>query len=1147
MGGKEKPDKKRSLFKSLFGKTDSLTVDLPPSDRTLEKTSHSNGARPSSKQQQDVPPPADPPNSKRPSFQIHRKPDNGSVPFKSPGVPEAQAALPGRRTFAPSKAGSGQPPQKGGPDGGTDSSAKKDSPASTHRRATCFGTPVLVLEGSEGVTLELFLDEYRRNVPSFPSTLSGGTTAPVLRIESWATSLNGVLRVTNKQKPFVSARLAIMLFTGQGRTGIPVNDPEAPSAAGLHSRPIARSAAYIWKEPVLVESGQHEFPFIIPLSAGVPATLTTFSPAHANRVDVWHAAFVKMRRNEMDNIIGRQDLVLQKCLPESSNLKDTTRSKTATGSIAEEMIDFRAEGADMCDVDGASFKVVFQASRNNLNGNLVLMDAVECQWKERVTLREGRAGAVTRLERALHAPIRIALPPDATDLPLTFSTGFDTPIQPDGEFDGVKVTHEVVFTVEYFLTPLAEQMTRELVVVPVRFLASIQGPAASPTVTETPPSLPPSPPSSNMLIGGSISDYSASAAEAARRMSHQSQQSQGSFQSNPLMMPQIRLQADTVSRKGSQTSSVSHQTGKRFRAEHDFYPSEEDEVQLAIGDTVVIWQSFEDGWATGENLRTGAKGFFPLNALEENAWNVSEAAAAGLLAPIQSEGQFKTCARQASRVPTHRSSGSTSRESRPPLPSDAGTRRDPSVAGGQNLAVNTSALFQASSAPHSAPAATYPVEAAPISSSSGPASPASTHGFMPTVLQYGFDTATSLPTPRFEYNTPQYQAASPQSITDGASSLQSSAGQHSSGHSHPTPDPEPVLVPLDTSSSAARLPSANSPPLYQFAPSLSSSPLTTDTPDSSTSYINHGSASISQHLRSHSIPPQQHFQDQQQQQQILLQYQIQLQQQRELHQQQQYHIQQLLAMQQQQLPQIWDNRASLAPSHRVSTFAPPVGHGSFYGSSGLDAFASLNLGDPYQQQQQQAPLSAPSDLNSSRASHHSSVLLGSGVPGGLQQPPTLPLLPLPWQSIADFVPQEPGEVELRVGDAIIVEKTLESGWCLGENLRTMDRGYFPATSVAPTPQEQQPSQLPDAAPSYELVASPSLPTPQMASPTTTIATSSSPHTPVTAPVVTEERLSGIQTLLKQLDLDLVQGRVDPQEYLKRRDDLTARAARASPS
>jgi len=56
---------------------------------------------------------------------------------------------------------------------------------------------------------------------------------------------------------------------------------------------------------------------------------------------------------------------------------------------------------------------------------------------------------------------------------------------------------------------------------------------------------------------------------------------------------------------------------KYCKAIYPFSKSMEDELELEANDLVDITKKFDDGWATGINLRSGQEGFFPLNCLLE--------------------------------------------------------------------------------------------------------------------------------------------------------------------------------------------------------------------------------------------------------------------------------------------------------------------------------------------------------------------------------------------------------------------------------------------------------------------------------------------------------------------------------------------------
>ncbi|KAJ3414235.1 hypothetical protein HDV05_006852 [Chytridiales sp. JEL 0842] len=78
---------------------------------------------------------------------------------------------------------------------------------------------------------------------------------------------------------------------------------------------------------------------------------------------------------------------------------------------------------------------------------------------------------------------------------------------------------------------------------------------------------------------------------------------------NPAAGVSIRL-------KSKATQKVSEQV-----AVYPFEPRSRDEMMIAPGDKVIIGESQDDGWAWGTNLRTAAKGWFPLVVLQQEGDN----------------------------------------------------------------------------------------------------------------------------------------------------------------------------------------------------------------------------------------------------------------------------------------------------------------------------------------------------------------------------------------------------------------------------------------------------------------------------------------------------------------------------------------------
>ncbi|KAI9332859.1 hypothetical protein BDR26DRAFT_790836, partial [Obelidium mucronatum] len=47
----------------------------------------------------------------------------------------------------------------------------------------------------------------------------------------------------------------------------------------------------------------------------------------------------------------------------------------------------------------------------------------------------------------------------------------------------------------------------------------------------------------------------------------------------------------------------------------DFDPENPDEIELRVGDQILLTKQFDDGWATGTNKVTNQTGLFPLDCL----------------------------------------------------------------------------------------------------------------------------------------------------------------------------------------------------------------------------------------------------------------------------------------------------------------------------------------------------------------------------------------------------------------------------------------------------------------------------------------------------------------------------------------------------
>ncbi|KNC96922.1 uncharacterized protein SPPG_07747 [Spizellomyces punctatus DAOM BR117] len=94
--------------------------------------------------------------------------------------------------------------------------------------------------------------------------------------------------------------------------------------------------------------------------------------------------------------------------------------------------------------------------------------------------------------------------------------------------------------------------------------------------------------------------------------------------------PQGSLAGTTITRSvagddqntdiGQEQESVAASDGQeqpktRMKVWAEYVPDLRDEIQLKVGDVMEIYETFPDGWATGQNLTTGTTGVFPLACL----------------------------------------------------------------------------------------------------------------------------------------------------------------------------------------------------------------------------------------------------------------------------------------------------------------------------------------------------------------------------------------------------------------------------------------------------------------------------------------------------------------------------------------------------
>ncbi|KAI9104541.1 hypothetical protein DFS34DRAFT_589685 [Phlyctochytrium arcticum] len=543
-------------------------------------------------------------------------------------------------------------------------SAKSEPPPSV-RTPVSLGHPILFYLNEEaGLVVQLYFEEHCPHAVAPPSTPNSTqpTRVPILRMPHMAKRLNGTLRIINNRHAFISQRLSVILFTGQGRTNVNPSDPEAPSAAGMHILPIARSATHIWQEAVQVDVGTHDFRFSLPLSGGIPPSLQAFSAAHAHREDISHIVFLKLRRKDGPHAVSRTELALQPCPVDDVVLVHDRRVKTEAGAVADGLILFRAEVPEVANVDTQAIEVYFQAVPSGAPNNCVIIDSLECCWKEKVMFRKANAGSFNRLDRPLHPSLSKHLAHSVPDAPVRFVSQFNAMIQPDGMTDNIRVSHEVVLTINFFATPLDSQLHQATIAIPVRFVCSMHQAREEHLLGDTP--------LANLFHARAVAVSRALAPQqqyqvplgmppAMRQQMATSNAQLLPQQPRPLSIQPPAIQVSHAPRTPPLVNVTApepvaprprHAAGEKYRSQFPFQATDQDEMSLNVGDTILIWESFDDGWASGQNLTSNTAGFFPLNALGDDAWRNSVAFAAGMLAPPESiAGKLSVLGRKASR------------------------------------------------------------------------------------------------------------------------------------------------------------------------------------------------------------------------------------------------------------------------------------------------------------------------------------------------------------------------------------------------------------------------------------------------------------------------------------------------------------------
>ena len=81
-------------------------------------------------------------------------------------------------------------------------------------------------------------------------------------------------------------------------------------------------------------------------------------------------------------------------------------------------------------------------------------------------------------------------------------------------------------------------------------------------------------------------------------------------------------------------------TGNNGVVAREYYPEMPDEVVLNVGDRIEVLESYDDGWAMGENLTTGCRGVFPLQCIQPSTNDGSNPGPSTRMSSLYSIGKF---------------------------------------------------------------------------------------------------------------------------------------------------------------------------------------------------------------------------------------------------------------------------------------------------------------------------------------------------------------------------------------------------------------------------------------------------------------------------------------------------------------------------
>ncbi|KAJ3041610.1 hypothetical protein HK097_002224 [Rhizophlyctis rosea] len=557
------------------------------------------------------------------------------------------------------------------------------------------------------ITLEAVLPQAKPQKGEAVLVISGQPSEqpPMVYLAPGTDRLTGLVRITNNTRhPAVSTRLAVLLFSGQGRTKLTVYDPEAPSATSVHTRPLARSCSVLWSNVMEIQNGTREYTFVLPFSSDLMPTIHTHNEPGK---DISHMLYIGMRMKESSCLVLGQELVLRRCVP-----RVEPRWDTITGMTAEELLMFKAI-APCPTYIGDQTSIVLCLSQNQAS---VRAEAryLHVRFSEKITFRDGPR--TTQSETQFGEPVDMALNTPTSPF-LDHASPLYIPVhseraQPDSNVSGVTVSHELIITVG--VEPENQANTEICFRVPFKLAQS-----TDPSPLHTDEGRTATGNDGECLRKGSVRSWESNmsggsdasfASNASAGLVGESKFTGRELQNNnprggvrrSLFLPkggsserlvvrraagggnesaqevsrQPRKQAEPIATVpfqgyapgvGRQPTGVQpvfsvmasrDAEGKPWsgpfflgRCLFSYEAVLPDELNLEVGDMLEVRESWDDGWALGQHVRTGNVGAFPINILGEEIWRQSAAFHKGLELPSQFEGtNFATLDRFSSLI-----------------------------------------------------------------------------------------------------------------------------------------------------------------------------------------------------------------------------------------------------------------------------------------------------------------------------------------------------------------------------------------------------------------------------------------------------------------------------------------------------------------